>query len=159
MNFAKKGNLGWIRGLNLLHLARSKVLYRRFLGIKCRIGTEPGQAPAFEIEEFKEKVRLIPLTAAGLRDRALLLVDFVGAFRRSELVPLNVEGIQFTREGGVISHRDSKTNQYGKTEQKVLFFSAGPETCPVRALQGLPSTSWPNFRPPIYKGKERRPND
>jgi site-specific recombinase XerD len=104
-------------------------------GIKRSIGTEPGQAPAFGIEEFKEKIRLISLTPAGLRDRALLLVGFVGAFRRSELVALDVEGIQFTREGAVISYRGSKTNQYGRTEQKALFFSPDPDTCPVRALQ------------------------
>ncbi len=104
-------------------------------GVKRSIGTEPGQAPAFEIEEFKQKIRLIPPTPAGLRDRALLLVGFVGAFRRSELVALDVEGIQFTREGAVISYKGSKTNQYGRTEQKALFFSPDPDTCPVRALQ------------------------
>lgn len=104
-------------------------------GIKRTLGTEPGQAPAFEIEEFKTQIRLIPLTSAGLRDRALLLVGFVGAFRRSELVALDVEGIQFTREGAVISYKGSKTNQYGRTEQKALFFSPDPDTCPVRALQ------------------------
>ena len=104
-------------------------------GIKRSIGTEPSQAPAFEIEEFKEKIRLIPPTPAGLRDRALLLVGFVGAFRRSELVALDIDGIQFTRGGAIISYKGSKTNQYGKTEQKALFFSPDPDTCPVRALQ------------------------
>lgn len=68
-------------------------------GIKRSISTDPTQAPAFEIEDFKEKIRLIPFTPAGLYDRALLLVGFVGAFRRSELVALKVEGIQFPREG------------------------------------------------------------
>lgn len=104
-------------------------------GIKRTLVTEPGQAPAFGIEEFKEKIREIPATPAGMRDRALLLVGFVGAFRRSELVALDVEGIKFTREGAVITYRGSKTNQYGKSEQKALFFSPDPETCPVRALQ------------------------
>ncbi|WP_310586205.1 site-specific integrase [Telluribacter humicola] len=104
-------------------------------GIKRSLGTEPGQALAFEIEEFKEKIRSIPRTPVGLRERALLLVGFVGAFRRSELVALNLESIQFTREGAVVSYQGSKTNQYGKTEQKALFFSPDPETCPVRALQ------------------------
>ncbi|WP_332369803.1 hypothetical protein [Spirosoma telluris] len=35
----------------------------------------------------------------------------------------------------MISYSGSKTNQYGKTEQKALFFSADPDTCPVRNLQ------------------------
>ncbi len=104
-------------------------------GIKRTIGTEPDQAPAYEIEEYKQCIRTIPATPTGLRDRAMLLVCFAGAFRRSELVALNVDGIQFTRQGTVISYQGSKTNQYGRTEQKALFFSPDPETCPVRALQ------------------------
>ena len=104
-------------------------------GIKRSLGTEPTQAPAFEIEEFKAQIRLLPSTPTGLRDRTILLVGFVGAFRRSELVALNVEGIQFTREGAIISYKGSKTNQYGKTEQKAMFFSPDPDTCPVRTLQ------------------------
>ena len=43
---------------------------------------------------------------------------FTGAFRRSELVALDVEGVQFTRDGAVLTYRGSKTNQHGKTEQK-----------------------------------------
>ena len=79
------------------------------------------------------------MTPTGLRDRALLLVCFAGAFRRSELVALNVESIQYTREGAVLTYRGSKTNQYGMTEQKALFFSPDPGTCPVRALQDYTS--------------------
>lgn len=104
-------------------------------GIKRSIGTEPTQAPAFAIDHYKEQIRCIPPTPTGLRDRALLLTGFAGAFRRSELVALNVENVQFTREGVVISYRGSKTNQYGKTEQKALFYSADPYTCPVRSLE------------------------
>lgn len=104
-------------------------------GIKRSIGTEATQAPAFDIHEYKDQVRPIPPTPTGIRDRALLLIGFAGAFRRSELVALNIEGVQFTRQGAVLSYRGSKTNQYGKTEQKALFFSPDPDTCPVRALQ------------------------
>lgn len=104
-------------------------------GIKRTIGTQPDQAPAFDIGEYKEQIRIIPLTSTGLRDRALLLVCFAGAFRRSELVALDLEGVQFTREGAILSYQGSKTNQYGRTEQKALFYSPDPDTCPVRALQ------------------------
>ena len=104
-------------------------------GIRRSIGIEPDQAPAFDISEYKNNIRLIPSTSTGLRDRALLLVCFAGAFRRSELVALDIEGIQYTREGAVLTYQGSKTNQYGKTEQKALFFSPDPDTCPVRALQ------------------------
>ncbi|WP_460979273.1 site-specific integrase [Spirosoma knui] len=104
-------------------------------GIKRSIGTEATQAPAFDIHDYKDQVRPIPPTPTGMRDRALLLVGFAGAFRRSELVALDIEGVQFTRQGAILSYRGSKTNQYGKIEQKALFFSPDPDTCPVRALQ------------------------
>lgn len=68
-------------------------------GIKRTIGTEPQQAIAFEIENYKDLICEIPPTPTGLRDRALLLVGFTGAFRRSELVALNIEGVQFTKAG------------------------------------------------------------
>lgn len=48
---------------------------------------------------------------------------------------LNIESVQFTREGAVLSYQGSKTNQYKRKEQKALFFSPDPDTCPVRALQ------------------------
>lgn len=104
-------------------------------GIKRSIGTQPQMSPAFDIEPYKAAIRLIPDTSCGLRDRALLLVGFAGAFRRSELVALDIEGVQFTREGAVLSYKGSKTNQHGAIEQKALFFSPDPNTCPVRALQ------------------------
>lgn len=109
-------------------------------GIKRTIGTEPDQAPAFDLSAYKDVVRLIPTTATGIRDRTLLLVGFAGAFRRSELVSLDVEGVQFTKKGAILTYRGSKTNQYGHTEQKALFFSPDADTCPVRSLQDYIAT-------------------
>ncbi len=118
-------------------------------GIKRTIGTQPDQAPAFEINQYKGAIRAMPTTTTGLRDRALLLIGFAGAFRRSELVSMNVEGVQFTRKGSTLSYKGSKTNQYGHTEQKALFFSPDLDTCPVRALQdyltALGQTTGPLF--------------
>lgn len=84
---------------------------------------------------YKDQLRTVPNTPTGLRDRAMLLAGFAGAFRRSELVSLNVEGVSFTRKGAILSYRGSKTNQYGLTEQKALFYSPDADTCPVWALQ------------------------
>ena len=104
-------------------------------GIRRTIGTQPDQAPAFALSSYKDAIRLIPPTLTGRRDQALLLVGFAGAFRRSELVSLDVEGVAFTSKGAILTYQGSKTNQYGQTEQKALFFSPDPDTCPVRALQ------------------------
>jgi site-specific recombinase XerD len=53
-------------------------------------------------------------TLAGLRDKALLLVGFAGAFRRSELVALTVNDIERTPEGMKVTIRKSKTDQEGQ---------------------------------------------
>jgi integrase len=71
----------------------------------------------------------------GARDRALLLIGFAGAFRRSELVALNAEDIQFTSEGLVVTLRRSKTDQEGECRKIGIPFGSHPETCPVRALK------------------------
>jgi hypothetical protein len=50
----------------------------------------------------------------GVRDRALLLLGFAGAFRRSELVALNVADLQFCDGGLRVTVRKSKTDQEGQ---------------------------------------------
>ena len=48
-----------------------------------------------------------------LRDRAILLLGFSGAFRRSELVAPNLGDIEWTTEGALVTIRRSKTDQEG----------------------------------------------
>jgi site-specific recombinase XerD len=48
-----------------------------------------------------------------LRDRAILLLGFSGAFRRSELVALNLGDIEWTTEGALVTIRRSKTDEEG----------------------------------------------
>ncbi|MGH8455771.1 MAG: hypothetical protein ACRETE_02150 [Stenotrophobium sp.] len=50
-------------------------------------------------EDVLTIVDALPVTARGTRDRALLLVGFAAALRRSELVGLNVEDVKFVTEG------------------------------------------------------------
>lgn len=70
-----------------------------------------------------------------LRDRALLLVAFAGAFRRSEVVALRYEDIQFTGEGLVITIPRSKTDPEGEGHTVGIPYGSHPESCPVRALE------------------------
>jgi integrase len=80
--------------------------------------------------ELKEKISLI-----GVRDRALLLLGFAGAFRRSELVSLEIRDLKLVRDGFVISLRRSKTDQQGEGREIAIPFGSNPLTCPTRALQ------------------------
>lgn len=73
---------------------------------------------------------------AGARDRALLLIGFVGALRRSELAALAVDDIAEHANGLVLTLSRSKTNQTGEEAELVVLPRAGnPDRCPVTALQ------------------------
>lgn len=71
----------------------------------------------------------------GLRDAALILVGFAGAFRRSELVHLNVEDVVWTKEGMLLRVRRSKTDQTGEAPEKAIFYGSADNRCPVRRLR------------------------
>jgi integrase len=68
-----------------------------------------------------------------VRDRALLLMGFAGAFRCSELVALDVEDITDTDDGLRIAVRRSKADQEGAGEVVGVPYGSNPGTCPVRA--------------------------
>ena len=68
------------------------------------------------------------------RDRALLLVGFAGAFRRSEVVGLRFEDVRFTDDGLVVTLPKSKTDQEGEGQTIGIPYGSHPESCPVRAL-------------------------
>jgi site-specific recombinase XerD len=69
----------------------------------------------------------------GLRDRALLLLGFAGAFRRSELVALDVADLQFSHDGLRVTIRKSKTDQEGLGA--TIAIVTGSTACPVKAVR------------------------
>ena len=69
-------------------------------------------------------VALAPPGLKGVRDRALLLLGFAGAFRRSELVALDVADIAEAEAGLLVTIRRSKTDQDG--EASPLPFRGAP---------------------------------
>jgi integrase len=71
----------------------------------------------------------------GTRDRAIVLLGFAGAFRRSELVGLDTEDCAFGRDGLTVTLRRSKTDQEGQGRKIGIPYGSNPETCPVRVLQ------------------------
>jgi site-specific recombinase XerD len=105
-------------------------------GITRTLGKRQVQAQAFTVEELKQAIRRIDLdTSAGIRDRALLLLGFAGAFRRSELVDLNIEQLEFTERALLVHLAKSKTNQYGAVEDKAIFYAPTMDFCPIRCLR------------------------
>jgi integrase len=81
---------------------------------------------------------LLVLDAMGeglkdIRDRALLLIGFAGALRRSELVGLDIGDIEHVRQGIVLTLRRSKTDQDGQGCKIGIPFGR-TRWCPVAAL-------------------------
>jgi site-specific recombinase XerD len=68
-----------------------------------------------------------------IRDRALILIGFAGAFRRSELTQLQLADIAETEDGLRIRLRQSKTDQEGEGYTKGIPYGAEVKTCPVQA--------------------------
>src|SRR5262249_9657248 len=103
--------------------------------------------PATDIEAGQGKGK------GGLRDRALVLLGFAGAFRRSELVALDVGHIEQTEAGLRVTIAQSKTDQEGKGETIAIL--RGDVACPVKALTdwltAAAITQGPVFRP-VGKG-------
>lgn len=94
------------------------------------------QAPAFTLDQLRSVLQSLDLSKpAGVRDRALLLLGFFGAFRRSELIAVNIEHLEWRREALLVHLQQSKTNQHGLSEDKAFFFAPELLYCPIRAVQ------------------------
>jgi site-specific recombinase XerD len=103
-------------------------------GIRRRNGTAPTQkAPVVE-QELAALVGTLDDSLRGLRDRALLTMGWFGAFRRSELVALDVADVKKEREGLVVTLRRSKRDQDGRGAEKGIPYASNPALCAVRAL-------------------------
>ncbi len=104
-------------------------------GIKRTHGCALHQMMPILTEDLRLILRTLPRNVLGVRDRALLLIGFAGAFRRSELVGLDVADLSFGVEGLLITLRRSKTDQDGEGRQVAIPGGMHEDTCPVRALQ------------------------
>jgi integrase len=111
------------------------VVREAFKGIRRTLGSAPSQKAPILGGQLRAMVATLPETRGGARDRALLLVGFAGAFRRSELVGLTVADAAFGSEGLTITLRRSKTDQEGQGRKVGLPYGSAAATCPVRALQ------------------------
>ena len=103
-------------------------------GIQRANGVALIQKKPLLIDDMQKMIAILPDSLIGVRDKALLLLGFAGAFRRSELVSLDVEDLEFNKGGIVIVIRRSKTDQKGRGIKKGIPYGSNLLTCPVRAL-------------------------
>ena len=104
-------------------------------GIRRRHGTaQHGKTPLLTCDILRI-LAAAPETLAGKRDRALVLMGFIGGFRRSELTSLDVADLRWTEEGLVVRLRRSKTDQEAQGTDVALPWTASPQTCAARACR------------------------
>lgn len=93
------------------------------------------KAAALTLPMLRQLVATCDGTARGRRDRALLLIGFAGALRRSELVALQVEDVAAAASGLRLRLLRGKTDQAGDGAELGLPRGRHAGTCPVRAFE------------------------
>ena len=104
-------------------------------GIARTHGEPARRSAALTTEEIRRLVEVCGDDLAGLRDRALLLIGFAGALRRSELVGLDVAQVRPTAAGLRLMIPRSKTDAAGEGAEVGIVRGTREDTCPVRALR------------------------
>ena len=104
-------------------------------GIRRTHGVAQRQKAPVLVEQLRAMLEALPATLLGSRDRALLALGWSGAFRRSELVALDVADLAWTRDGLEVTVRRSKTDQEGAGRKVGIPYGGNPATCPVRAVR------------------------
>ncbi|MDP4006901.1 tyrosine-type recombinase/integrase [Methylobacterium sp. NEAU K] len=126
-------------------------------GIKRAHGQPAVKKRPLMTVDLRRAVAILPDTLAGKRDRALILVGFAAALRRSELAGLEVtrkDGgawIEERPDGLVIHLSRSKTDQQAEGAEIGVPYGSNPETCPVRSyrawIKAAHLKEGPVFRP------------
>lgn len=115
---------------------RFPIVKNALRGIKRMKGTmQHGKAPIL-FEDIKEMLTYVEGTELQqLRDKAILLIGFYGAMRRSEIAGMDVEDLNFTRLGLLVTLRKSKTDQFDQGQVIAIPYVKEKEICAVTALQ------------------------
>ncbi len=115
------------------------LIIENLMGIKRRKGTIQKSKKPLLISNLKVIIDAINYSkdpdTKKLRNKAILLIGFSGGFRRSEIVSLNLEDIEFVFEGVKVTIRKSKTDQFGEGLVKGIPLFSNSLYCPVTALK------------------------
>jgi integrase len=155
-------------GIRAAHAARgfadptdSELVRLTFRGIRRTFGRPQRRAAALTIDQLANIIGSLGGSSKDVRDAAILLIGFAGAFRRSELVAIDREDVQINEIGAAIILCRSKTDQTGHGRTVSIPRVCG-RLCPVAALEEWLRVSGiaggPLFRPVAKSGRaaERR---
>lgn len=105
------------------------------LGIARVHGKPQRRKKAADRDTVLAMLRVQPQTVSGVRNRAVLLVDYAAALRRSELVALKVADVEFLSDRMIVTINRSKTDQHGQGMSKHIARAKNKNFCAVHALQ------------------------
>ena len=111
-------------------------------GIKRILGSRQKAKKPILINDLKLIIKAID--EDKIRDKALILIGFSGGFRRSELVNIHYDDIEFVTEGVKILIKRSKTDQTGEGSVKAIPYFDNQEFCPVVALKNYLTKKFSN---------------
>ncbi len=126
-------------------------------GVGRKHGTPARRSAALTTTEIRKLSRACATTLAGVRDRALFLIGFAGALRRSEIIGLDVAHVTWNSEGMTLLIERSKTDKEGAGAEIAIPRGRSDVTCPVAALRdwlaAAEITAGPLFRKVNRGGK------
>jgi len=114
------------------------MITENLMGIKRAKGSYQKAKKPILINELKLIIKVINKDKnekRRLKNKALILIGFAGGFRRSELVAIQIEDIDFVTEGVKIFIKRSKTDQSGEGMTKGIPYFSNSEYCPVISLK------------------------
>lgn len=120
--------------LNLPDPTKHELVRLTLRGIRRKLGTAQRQARPLMKEDVVAIIATLGDSPRDVRDKCLLLLGFCGAFRRSELVALNVEDLERVPQGVIVTIRQSKTDQEGRGRRIGIPLGRHHMMCPVQAL-------------------------
>ena len=129
------------------------IIVENLIGIKRQIGVHQKAKKPLLFNDLKQIIKVISEFSISdqrkLRDKALILVGFSGGFRRSELVSITRDDVEFVKEGVKIFVKKSKSDQSGEGMTKAIPYFKYTEYCPVDHLKNWMYESQNNIVFPI----------
>jgi integrase len=104
-------------------------------GIRRTFGKSQKGARALHTEDIVALCETFGRDIRSLRNKAIILLGFAGGFRRSEIVGLNAEDLEFEKGTLHVTLRRSKSDQEGRGRTIVIMPGQNPATCPVAAVR------------------------
>tara|TARA_B100001248_G_scaffold26430_1_gene17279 strand:+ start:781 stop:1695 length:915 start_codon:yes stop_codon:yes gene_type:complete len=119
------------------------IISENLMGIKRKLGVKQMSKKPILLNDLKLIIQAIDDEKnefKKIQNKALILIGFAGGFRRSELVSIEYDDVDFVNEGVKINIKKSKTDQIGIGMTKAIPYFKNTKFCPVVSLK-----EWINY--------------